>query len=124
MKRDMDLVRYLLMTIEDAKGPLHLNDFTCTEWSTEEIKYHLALLGAHGLIDGNAVDAWGNMAIRVRVDGLSWDGADYLDAIRDERVFDRVKRAVKESTGSVTLDVFKSVASMLVLEAVKRQAGL
>ena len=44
MKRDMDLVRYLLMTIEEADGPLHLNDFSCTEWSTEEIKYHLALL--------------------------------------------------------------------------------
>ena len=40
---------------------------------------------------------------------VTWTGQDYLQAIRDQDVWDKVKRAVAESGGSATMELVKAL---------------
>lgn len=124
MRRDMELVRQLLLKIEAADRGLDLTDFTCDAWTNDEIAYHLRLLKSKGFIDGTEGKAWSGNIVMFHVDGLTWDGADFLDAIRDDRVFSKTSKVVRETVGSVTLDTFKDAAKIVALEAIKRGIGL
>ena len=122
MRRDMDLVRYLLIATEEAEKPLTLFDMLDCGWSPDEVVYHVGLMSARGLLDANASGGSGkNSAVYIK--GLTWDGCDYLDAIRDEGVWLRTKRLVKEAVGSTTMAVIKETACLVALQAIRAKVG-
>ena len=51
MKRDMELVRDILKTVEDSEGPVGAEEFVGAGWSMDTVYYHIRLMDAHGLID-------------------------------------------------------------------------
>lgn len=108
MKRDMELVRVILTATEAAEGPYNPADLVTAGWSMQEIAYHVELLSSHGLIDARVNRFKGGASVTVH--GLTWNGCDYLDAIRDERVWEETKRVIAESVGSATMAVVKSTA--------------
>lgn len=118
MKRDMDLVRNILIATEDADKPINSDFATFDGYDCDQIIYHIQLLAAHGLID---ITEAGDMAShdRVYINGLTWDGADYLDAIRDNRVWEKTKRIVKDTVGSTTMSVIKQAAQDVALSMLK-----
>lgn len=123
MKRDMDLVRQLLANIEAAESSVSVESLAVAVGRPKaEASYHLRLLQAHGLIDATLKqDITGDWFGQVL--GLTWDGCDYLDAIRDERVWERTKKVVSETVGSTTMAVVKS-AAVAVAEALIKSAIL
>lgn len=128
MKRDMDLVRNILIRAELSDGPLGLDDFMPAarvavpdkepEALASMVWYHLGLLDAKGMIDCHLMESDDGAIRRAVVYGLTWDGQDFLDALRDDSVWEKTKRAVRESVGSTTFEVVKCVA----VEASKRMA--
>ena len=50
---------------------------------------------------------------------LTWEGNDFLDAVRDESIWKRVRSTIGKITGGASFEVFKTVASSLVLDAIK-----
>lgn len=120
MKRDMDLVRQLLIATENAAGPFDAASLALgpDAPSAEEIVYHVRLLEAHGLVDAAVRrDITGGYSCTVH--GLTWDGCDYLDAVRDGRVWERTKRVVSETVGSTTMDVIKEAAKAVATGLIK-----
>ena len=124
MKRDMDLVRHILVRTEQADGELDAVDLVSGRWGFECVVYHVELLRAHGLIDADVTRDLSDYVVSCVVKALTWDGADYLDAIRDTSVWERTKRVVSESVGSTTLDVIKQAATMVAVNAIKAKLGL
>lgn len=124
MRRDMDLVRSILLQAESAGCPLSLGQISHEGHTDEETVFHIRLMEGHGLIDARVQTAWGGEVIMCEIESLTWDGLDFLDAVRSERVWTRVRRAVAESVGDTTLDVIKSacstVAGQLVMEALSK----
>ncbi len=117
MRRDMDLVRFILREVEDAGGPVRARELVGDDRAFDEVLYHIELLHAHGLIDARVTRTKG--ATSAVVLGLTWDGCDYLDAMRDDRVWERAKAAICEAVGSTTMGVVKTAcvkaAEMMVL---------
>lgn len=109
MKRDMDLVRNLLAVTEDADNVITTDFLAVDGFTHEQIIYHVRLLTAHGLIDSHESGDYASPD-RIIIEGLTWDGADYLDAIRDARVWEKTKTVIKDSVGSTTLGVIKDTA--------------
>lgn len=107
MRRDMDLVRSILIRTEAADAPLGLDAFYEDGRPPAETVYHLMLLEAHGLIDADFARDMNGTVHEGRVNALTWDGQDYLDAMRDDRVWAKAKRAIASSVGQTTLDVIK-----------------
>lgn len=125
MKRDLDIVRYILMSAEDADGPIDGSALAqgCGA-SIDCIGYHIELMKSYGLIDGEVKHALGGRVASATVVRLTWDGCDYLDAIKSDQVWSKAKEAIETSVGDVTLSVAKSVCTALSLALVKQALGI
>jgi hypothetical protein len=42
--------------------------------------------------------------------GLTWDGHEFLDAIRNDTVWNKTKRVIADKGGSIPFDVLKDLA--------------
>jgi DNA-binding transcriptional ArsR family regulator len=84
MKRDMDLIRRILMDIEEspeATGYQWL-DLSIEGHSPEEVSYHVKLLDEAGLIE--AEDLTDTAGFDVRPKRLTWSGHEFIDAVRKD----------------------------------------
>ena len=125
MKRDVDLVRSILIYVENAADEVDADEMATERWPIETVAYHVRLMAHHGLVDvsRDAGDMNGN-TIELTVAGITWDGQDYLDSIREPKVWGRVKKALAGTVGSTTLDVVRQTASMVALAMVREGLGI
>ena len=125
MKRDIDLVRSILIYVENAADEVDADEMATERWPIEAVAYHVRLMAHHGLVDvsRDARDMNGN-TIELTVAGITWDGQDYLDSIREPKVWGRVKTALAGTVGSTTLDVVRQTASMVALAMVREGLGI
>jgi Hypothetical protein (DUF2513) len=77
-------------------------------YSPEDIDYNLALMRERGLIDVASQTNEGLWFKR-----LTWEGHDYLDAVRDPVIWKKTKAAL-EKVGSFSFDVAKEFAKKLI----------
>lgn len=122
MKRDIDLVRAVLLAAEAHDSPLATR-LTIPGYSQEQIDYHCSLLADAGLMH---MADWkpspgampsimtGRSTIR-----LTWQGHEFLDASRENRVWQAAKARV-EQAGGFTFEILKTV----LVDLVKQQIGL
>lgn len=123
MQRDLDLVRLILMRVEGADGPLALRDFASDAYTDAVVVYHLRLMQNRGLIDASFTAEWSGAVVRATVSGLTWEGADYLDAIRDDGLWRKTKEALK-SSGAVTFGAVKEIAVAVAVASAKAMLGI
>ena len=125
MKRDIDLVRSILIYVENAADEVDAREMATERWPIETVAYHVRLMAHHGLVDVSR-DARGmnGNTIELTVAGITWDGQDYLDSIREPKVWGRVKEALAGTVGSTTLDVVRQTASMVALAMVREGLGI
>lgn len=141
MKRDMDLVRTLLLEIEanqNINGQYIISDadFTIANADRSQVQYHLRLLMDAGYIEGRDLlsDAKerGHMdplaimkesGAPIAVERMTWDGHEFLETVRDNQVWQKTKGYLK-SVGGVGIDVLKDVAKAVVKDQIKQYTGL
>ncbi|KQI69198.1 hypothetical protein AN189_06430 [Loktanella sp. 3ANDIMAR09] len=120
MKRSLDLIREILIAIEDYEPErisslqtLSPKDFSGTE---AENYHHIKMLRDAGLIDlaGQPL-----LSGDFPISGMTMSGHDFLDAIRDQGVWDKTKNRLSKA-GGWTLDLVLAVAK----EELKRRLGL
>jgi hypothetical protein len=111
MKRDMDLVRSILLKIEEQPFTGAWVEISVDGYSPEEITYHIMLLAEADLIDADNVSdhdsiLW--MPIR-----LTWQGHEFLDAARDNNRWNKAKNTM-EKFGGFVFDIGKQVLLELI----------
>lgn len=114
MKRDMDLIRRILLTIEERYVSTALYDLKIDGCSREQIAMHCKMLYEAGLISDYKVQYAGNEIYLFGVGNLTWDGYDYLDKVRDDSVWEKVKDAAKEHGVPLLVDTVKQIASVII----------
>lgn len=114
MKRDMDKVRELLLKIEAGES-----ESIGTESDTED-SHHLWLVKDAGFITSNMRDfplvfiGGAEQWTRPR---LTWEGAEFLDGIRDESSWSKVKDAIMAKGREVSFITIKAVVAGLVKQS-------
>ncbi len=119
MKRDMDLIRKLLLYLE-SKPDDHLDENVEIEgYESVVINHQLVLLAKAGFINFEATRSSSNpdRLIRVYPSTLTWEGHEFLDAARDQTVWDRVKDELGERITGVSFEVMKA----LLIEYIRKQ---
>jgi len=93
MKRDFELIRDLLLDIEGEKVDLSL-------FTEDQILYHKALLLEAGLAEGPkplySSREFSEIPVKVLIKKFTWDGHDFLDGIRDQDRWQKVKNGSKK----------------------------
>lgn len=108
MKRDMDLIRRILFTLEE-----HEHGFAPKleiEGSSEkQIGFHVLLMGEVGLLiveDATGTAGRSPEALPIRI---TWNGYEFLEAARDPSIWETAKKNVWEKAGGLTFEILKSV---------------
>lgn len=119
MKRDFELIRSLLFYFEEKPDTKFVECPDIEGYDELTIKYHLLLLAQARLIDYEPELTKTGRIIRVIASNLTWNGHEFLDAIRNEGTWNKIKTFVKEKGASLSFDVIKAVA----LHGVKAMIG-
>jgi hypothetical protein len=128
----MDLIRKLLLKFEEKDGALvrDLKELEIDGVEARTIKNHVALMRDAGLIvHHQAVRKSGSESQvekarrRVGAIRLSNSGHDFLDTIRDPKIWVQTKKGA-EQAGGFTLDLLKDLAKGLVKKQVEEWTGV
>ena len=128
MKRDFDLVRKLLFFFEEKAdmSPVLWTDPPQIEgYSKEEVKYHLILLYQGGLVDGEPMRSTTSDRIidMGAVFSLTWEGHEFLEKIRSDKVWEKVKQKIGSVGLELTFQALSIVSSWFLQQALRRQLG-
>lgn len=118
MKRDMDLARQILLLTEEmpyqGKSGFSLTPRGAT---AEELDYHIMLLHEAGLLEAEST-TYGSGRTEWRIKRLTWQGHEFLDAAKNEPIWQKTKKLVQEKGGALTFDVAKAVLAQVALKQV------
>lgn len=115
MKRDMELIRNILLQFEER---LEFDTPYTPEvvgYSENQIYYHLKLMDQAGLIE--AIDWSGGDSQHWVVTSMTNVGHDFLEAARNETFWERAKSAISASGGVLTIEALKIALSTVVKKA-------
>ena len=109
MKRDMELVRKILLETEEAaNNPIEWIVLNIEGYDPALISYHVKIMKEAGLIDAENLTTLAHFEWQPK--SLTWEGHEFLDAVRNETVWAKTKEVVKSKGGSVSFEVFKELA--------------
>ncbi|MBN1461056.1 MAG: DUF2513 domain-containing protein [Armatimonadetes bacterium] len=114
MKRDMELVRAILLKAEagDNSGYLEIDGY-----DQSMVAAHAQIMAEAGLVVVPKIlanDTTGPIA--AKVSRLTWDGHEFLDSIRNEQVWMETKSTIGKKIGDASLEVVKTVATAVSLK--------
>ena len=120
MQRDLDLARKILLALEAKPHPKAVETLDIDGYDDLSVRYHLNLLAQAKLIDYEPELTDTGRIIRVVAFNPSWQGYEFLDSVRTDAVWAKVKSQASEKGTALPFDIAKSLA----LEAIKRLVGL
>jgi len=113
MKRDMDLVREIMLKIEALPaGPPVL--YRVGEVEDLVLLNHLEMLIDAGLVRGKISRSQGARGDIIGISTLTWEGHEWIDVVRDPRVWDEAKRTLLENGGALSFELTKAVATRIL----------
>ncbi|HVW21680.1 MAG TPA: DUF2513 domain-containing protein [Opitutaceae bacterium] len=117
MKRDMDLVRAVLMTAED-------NDKArLADYPHNVVAYHVMILKEGGLLKAAIAGGPGGEPFDYRILGLTWAGHDFLDNARSDTVWNHAKKTAKDKGVEVSVAIFTELLKFSAREILKLPPG-
>lgn len=114
MKRDMDLCRAILFTIEEEFVDIALYDLQIPEYTMEQVAYHCKILHDAGLIANYKAQYADNHVAWFSVGSLTWEGHDFLDKIRQDTIWNKTKEVITKQGLPMVIDVVKQVAQSII----------
>lgn len=123
MKRDMDLVRAVLLAVEEhGTTPIDwIEDFQVEGYESELVAYHVWLLAQAGFIE--AIDDSTGDRFGCSPRCLTWHGAEFLDSVRDPIVWSNTKQGAKR-VGSFSIDVLSEIAKGIIKKKLADLSGV
>lgn len=124
MQRNLDLVREILLLSEDAQEEISALVLSPSKWTKKQIAFHVELMEAHKLLRARVTRGSTGDVLQCDILGLTWEGYDYLDAIRSPKVWTQAKEAIGASIGETTLSVVKETCTSLASALIRAQLGI
>jgi hypothetical protein len=120
MVRNMDLIREILLKTEEVTPDKSMN-YNLLESkdkiSEQEYIYHVMLLKEAGYIDAILKPSEGDILFGGLIKRLTWEGHEFLDNIREQSVWNKVKDKIKSHGGTVSVSLLTELAKNLMRNA-------
>lgn len=123
MKHDMDLVRKILLKIEEGYVSTPIYDLTIEGYDMTTVAYHCKIMYEAGLISDYDAQYGSNEIDIFGVGALTWDGCDYLDKVRDDSIWQKTKSTIKEKSLPLIFDTIKTISSAFITAAAEGVAN-
>jgi hypothetical protein len=119
MKRDLELVRRILLDIEDNRetsgGHSSWSSLVDEGYTPQAIQYHVQLLHDAGLIHADELvpGQWWP-------ERITWAGHEFLDSARNDKLWNEAKRRVERELGSASFQVVHELLIRMANESLER----
>jgi hypothetical protein len=118
MKRDMDLLRALLLKVEETPagtptGTGRWFKIAVDGYTADEVCYNALLAKDAGLIEAKFLGGSNEFVVQ----RLTFAGHEFLDAAREDKVWNKAKQTILSNAGALTLEAMKTALSMLMQHA-------
>ena len=103
MKRDMDIVRTILLSLAETDALPSTQKI-----GEEQLAYHVWILEEASLISYHSryLSSGGVPKVTLR---LTWQGNEFLEAARNLNTWEKAKKVVLEKSGALSFEVLKAV---------------
>ena len=108
MKRDMDLVRKILLKIEASDGENVEPDIP--DYPRDQVYLHVELMKEHGLVEALVIrdgDGPQPKILACTVERMTWEGHDFLDTAREDSIWEQAKEQCLQATGGLSIELLK-----------------
>jgi hypothetical protein len=115
MKRDMELIRKMVLLVEDHPSGSAPSQLNIEGYDDDEIGYHAYLLVDSGLADGTSTAHLTSSSPQYRITRLTSAGHDFADRARNQYVWNEVMTDIKKrGLTSVTFDVLRRLLDKVI----------
>ena len=124
MKRDIDLLRGILLRIEaegDPEEPL-IHSLSVDGYDQAVVNEHVKLLIESGYVEGEIKYSTNNRILLTAIRGLTPKAYDFLDNIRNHELWQRIRERIATTTGTASLPIIEHFANQVVSAALTRSA--
>lgn len=120
MKRDADLVRKILLFLEEKPNDEIVKELEFDGHDKSEVMYHFILMDQAGLLRCERETSFStpDRVIRVYPFSLTWQGHELLEASRNETTWNKAKVIIKSKSGALSIDVLKELLIAMAKESV------
>ena len=119
MKRDLDLVRQILLQIEELPaGPPA--QYRMSEIEDPVLLAHFELVLASGLVNGKISRSQSVRGDVISISGLTWEGHEWIEMMRSPSVWNETKSQLLDNGGALVYGLTKAVAERIL----RAQLGL
>jgi len=113
----MDLVRKILLAVEEEDS-YEIGDIPeIPDYSSEQIAYHVEIMEEAGLLDASIEGVMGSPVPIILLRRMTWTGHEFLDTARNQSVWDQAKGRTLNATGGLGFDLLKGVLLDLARQA-------
>ena len=117
MKRDLDLIRKIVLAVEERNPEDWVPEIVIGGYTPQEIGYHSYLIVDSGLAKGSDISTIHDMLPNWHLSYLTSAGHDFADAARNDSTWHKATTLVKDKGTGITFDVFKQVLVGIVKNA-------
>ena len=103
----MELVREILLQTEASPYVKGVAELNIEGHSEDEVSYHVKIMAEAGLV--SAIDFSTGMTFCWRPSALTWQGHEFLDAIRNDTVWSKTKEIIKDKGGAIPFAVLQQL---------------
>lgn len=114
MKRDLDLIRKMILAIEDDPAGWAPQDLSFEGFTAPQVGYHAYLLIDACLARGEVAMTIGSTGPRGVITSLTWRGHEFASAARDDTRWKKAMGIVAEKGGNITLDILTQLLGNLM----------
>lgn len=125
MRRNMDLLRLLLLkleTLNEEANSLYVyqyDELMVDNYTEDQVAYHLDLAIEAGLVDQGGSGVINAFMFR----RLTWDGHDFVDAVRDDDIWKKTRQGAT-AAGGFSLDLLKDLAKGFIRKKISEHTGV
>ena len=118
MKRDMDLVRKILIKMESNWGYEYFQEakIRIEGYSDSAVHYHLRIMIEKGLITTSfpeGISTVNSTYVEYMPETITWEGQEFLEAIREEGTWEKIKKeAVNLSFDAIKAWILSNIQNL------------
>lgn len=120
MKCDMNLVRTILLEIENQGSGYAPINLAIEGYNQEQIRYHAHIMTQCGLIESINCTDLSSKSPQAIPTSLTWQGHEFIESARNETLWKKAMTTAQEKGTSITIPVI----SQLLTSLIKNQLGL
>ena len=111
MERHLDLIRAILLETERNSSPMLPIELRAPGYAPDQVAYHVKLLHQAGYLEATDLTTHGRFDWRPKT--LTWQGHEFLDAARNDGVWQQVKARLKDRGIDAPLRLVQQLATQI-----------